>query len=370
MDSAVSPSPAAGASFSQSPSTAFTFPPPPAADASGIPLRIVVALSPRDLDLFLNPALVAHPLGVEIKIVEAPDLAVDGWMQRIEAMRPNVLVTGWTTPPFNAAWLAAPDCPVRYICHVTGSVRQLVPRAFLERGGIVSNWGPTVSNQVAEHGLLLALAALRNLPGWADFIARPPTDRHIADLNTRSLFGRRVGIHGFGSIARALLPLLRPFGVTVVAFSAGVPDEIVLQHDVQPAASLAELFAGADVLFECESLLASTTGTVTAEVLAALPDHAVFVNIGRGGVVEHTALLEEASRGRLRVALDVVDDEPLTVESRLVRSGRIILSPHIAGPTKDRYAACGALALHNLREYLDGRPPSQAISLAGYDRAT
>mgnify|MGYP003649475059 CR=1 FL=1 len=344
--------------------------PPPLAGASGIPPHIVVALSKRDLDLFLHPALIASPFEAQITFIEEADLITEGWAQRIEAMQPTVLVTGWTTPPLRAAWLAADDCPVRYVCHVTGSVRQLVPRAFLERGGIVSNWGPHVSNQVAEHGLLLALAALRSVPDWAAFIARPPTARHITDLNTRSLFGRRVGLHGFGSIARALLPLLRPFGVTVVAFSAGVPHEIMLQHDVQPAASLAELFAGADVLFECESLLASTAGTVSDAVLAALPDQAVFVNIGRGGVVDHTALLQEADRGRLRVALDVADEDPLTAESLLVRSGRIILSPHIAGPTKDRYAACGALALHNLREFLEGRCPPQAISLAAYDRAT
>lgn len=71
---------------------------------------------------------------------------------------PEVLVTGWSTPPLPEAWLAADGCPLRYVCHVTGSVRRLVPQSFLERGGKVSNWGEQVGPQVAEH-------AWRR-PGW------------------------------------------------------------------------------------------------------------------------------------------------------------------------------------------------------------
>lgn len=341
-----------------------------AAKATGRQVRIVAALTRRERELFLMPALAQTDFQPSITFADESDLAPSDWTARLKSWQPEVLITAWSTPPLEEAWLNQRDCPLRYVCHITGSVRHLVPRSFVERGGLVTNWGAQVSHQVAEHGLLLALAALRNQRAWPAFIEQEPERRQITDLDTRSLFGLRVGIHGFGSVACALLPLLRPFGVSLRAFSLGVPPEFMTQRGVEPANSLRELFAGSDVIFECEALTPTTHRCVSAEVLAAMPDHAVFVNIGRGAVVDEEALLREASNGRLRIALDVVIDEPLTAASPWVRNDRVMLSPHIGGPTNDRYAECGALALKNLQAFLDGTPPATAISLAAYDRAT
>ncbi|HWL14745.1 MAG TPA: hydroxyacid dehydrogenase [Opitutus sp.] len=329
---------------------------------------VAFALTARELSLFLREP--NDGLSVPHHRFSEADFAGDVWPERLARIRPTVLVTGWTTPPLPENWIAAPDCPLRYVCHVAGSVRKLVPRLFLQRGGIVTNWGDNVATQVAEHGLLLALSALRNAAHWRAFIARPPATRRIEELATRTLFGRRVGIHGFGAVARALLPLLAPFSVSLSAYSAGVPSELMRAAGVEPRASLAELFKGADVLFECEALTPATAHSVSAEILGALPDDAVFVNIGRGDLVDDAALQREVAAGRLRVALDVVADEPVTRASPYVTSGAVTLSPHIAGPTLDRYPHCGAHALEQLRTFLRGERPAAALSLAAYDRAT
>jgi phosphoglycerate dehydrogenase-like enzyme len=70
------------------------------------------------------------------------------------------------------------------------------------------------------------------------------------------------------------------------------------------------------------------------------------------------------------VAVDVSAGEPLTPGSALARCRRIVLSPHIGGPTADRYAECGRRALDNLDRFLDGRSLHSTITLAAYDRAT
>jgi phosphoglycerate dehydrogenase-like enzyme len=334
------------------------------------PPRIIAALTPRERALFLDRALAGAGPGPRIDFVDEGGLTPECWARQLELWRPEILLTGWSTPPLPEAWLMRADCPLRYVCHVVGSVRQLVPRTFIERGGLVTNWGERISDQVAEHGLLLALAALRNQGAWAPFIARPVAGRQITDLRTRTLFGLRVGLHGFGGVARALLPLLRPFGVSFAAYSAGVPEEIFVRHGVRPVSSLHGLFAECDVLFECESLTPATRGSVTADVLAALPDEAVFVNIGRGGLVDDEALVREGRAGRLRLALDVVSVEPLTPESPFCTVPGIVLSPHIGGPTFDRYADCGAHALANVSRLLAGLKPEGVIDLAIYDRAT
>lgn len=332
--------------------------------------RIVAALTGRERALFLEHALARSTFGHPIQFATEDELSPAGWARQLEAWRPEILITGWNTPPLPESWLTRAGCPLRYVCHIVGSVRHLVPRVFIERGGLITNWGERISGQVAEHGLLLALAALRNQAAWAPFIARPVAERQITDLRTRTLFGLRVGLHGFGSIARSLLPLLRPFGVSFTAYSAGVPEEIFAQHGVRPASSLEKLFAESDVLFECESLTDATRGSVSASVLAALPDDAVFVNIGRGGLVDDAALVREGLTGRLRLALDVVSVEPLTPDSPYCTVPGIVLAPHIGGPTLDRYADCGAHALANVARLLAGGTPTGLITLATYDRAT
>jgi len=344
------------------------FPQPFPASAQSPGPRIVAALTARERQLFFGDSAAGgladwHWLGDD-------DLAAPDWSAQVARLQPDVLVTGWSTPALSDDWIRRNDCRLRLVCHVTGSVRRLVPRVFIERGGIVTNWGGTVSSQVAEHGLLLALAALRHAARWRPFIARTASVRQIEELGTKTLFHRRVGLHGFGSVARALLPLLHPFGVEVSAYSAGVPPELMRTAGVRPAASLEELFSGSEVLFECEALTAATEQSVSAGVLARLPDDAAFVNIGRGRIVDESALLGEAARGRLRVALDVVAREPLTFGSPFVNLPDVILSPHIAGPTADRYRQCGSFALANLAAFLRGEPPPAQISLASYDRAT
>lgn len=334
-----------------------------------LPQRVVIALTRRERTLFLNDNAAASLQTAVVCVADDGDLVSAGWQQRLEKWRPNVLVTGWTTPPIPETWTETPECPLKYVCHVTGSVRQLVPRSFIARGGLVTNWGDQVSDQVAEHGLLLALAALRNNPAWRPFISRPPQTRRLEEIKTQTLFNRRIGLHGFGSIARALIRLLKPFGGTISAYSNGVPVELMQSCGVNPCASLKELFAKSEIVFECESLTEASAGSVNDEVLAALPDDGVFVNIARGSLVDDAALQREGASGRLRLALDVAAGEPLTLRSPYARMPAVVLSPHIAGPTLDRYRFCGSLAWDHLSTYLAGKLPL-TVTLEMYDRAT
>lgn len=286
-----------------------------------------------------------------------------GWLSCLEEFQPEILVSCWTTQPIPEAWLAEPGCPLKYVCHLTGSVRQLVPRSFLERGGKVTNWGGLAAPQVAEHALLLALAGLRNLPDWR-------TNNWDAKLSTRTLFGKTVGIHGFGKVAIALCELLRPFRVRIKAYSPGVSPAMMHEQDVEPCRSLRELFAGCDVLIECEALNEASHGSVSEEILSTLPDGAVFVNVGRGLVVNEEALAREAASGRIAVAIDVSAVEPLPPDHPLAVLPEVIYSPHLAGPTGDRFRHCGQFALDNLFRYERRLPLEAQVTLEIYDRST
>lgn len=350
----------------------------PCAQPSAVRLRTGQAVRPRVLGLVSadeRRLFLAGATELLQSILPLADVLWPDGSEGVEALlherNPDVVLTGWSTPPLRLEWLEGPACALRYACHLTGSVRRLVPRVFIERGGLVSNWGEIPATTVAEHALLLALAALRNQPRWsaAEGCAHN-TVRRVETLSTRSLFGCRVGIHGFGSVARALVPLLRPFGVDLAVFSAGVPDSLVRAAGLRPAASLASLFAHSQVLFECEALTPASAGMVSGDVLAALPDGAVFVNVARGLLVDEAALLREAGSGRLRVALDVMSADSLECRRARFAAAGAMLSPHIAGPTLDQYADCGRFALRNIIRFLRREPVEGVVTLERYDRST
>jgi phosphoglycerate dehydrogenase-like enzyme len=340
---------------------------PAAAASLGRP-RLVCAISADERRLFLGESLaMLEALPAHVTWFEA---GADG-AERLRELEPEVVLTGWSTARLDDDWAGAPNSSLRYVCHLAGSVRPVVPRGFLERGGLVTNWGDIPSHAVAEQALLLALAALRNFSGWPAVIQRrEEAGSHIERLNTRTLFGRSVGLHGFGRVARALVPLLRPFGVSLHAHSVGVPDAMMQAAGVTPCGSIEQLCARSEVLFECEALTPATTGSITAKALAALPDGAVFVNVGRGGLVDEAALYQEAASGRIRAALDVVVSEPLVPNSAFCSVRDAVLSPHIAGPTFDQYPKIGEHAVRNIHRYLVGETPSSVVTLEEYDRAT
>ena len=295
----------------------------------------------------------------------------ESWEKLLRTLRPEVLVTGWRSPGIPQSLVHDEALSVKYVCHVTGGVKGIVSRDIISRGIIVSNWGSTISHTIAEHAMLLILGALRNVPLWRPNMTEPSFEAKIP-ITTRSLRGRKIGIHGFGAIVRELISFLKPFGVSISSYSAGVPAELFKQQGVHRCESLEDLASNCEIFVELEALTPQSTGTVNAHVLSLLPHGAVFVNVGRGAVVDEVALGDLATKGKINVALDVYAHEPLPQDSPLFKVPNALLSPHIAGPTQDGLLLCGEFALSNLRRYLSGHPEQieGKVTVEIYDRTT
>jgi phosphoglycerate dehydrogenase-like enzyme len=187
---------------------------------------------------------------------------------------------------------------------------------------------------------------------------------------TASLFGRRIGVHGFGQIARELVQLLRPFGVTISSFAPDLSPDVEAMHGICRAASLESLFADNDIIVELAPLNPKTAGIVQEKHLRLIRPGGVFVNVGRGAVVDEDALLRVAGEGKILVGLDVYTVEPLPVDSPFRGMRNVTLTPHIAGPTTDRRRDAGAFAVENLEAYATGRSMHAVVTPAVYDTST
>jgi glyoxylate/hydroxypyruvate reductase len=131
---------------------------------------------------------------------------------------------------------------------------------------------------------------------------------------------------------------------------------------------LDRVLMGADAVVVTLPGTPATRGLLDARRLALLPTHAVLVNVGRGSVVDSTALANALDNGKLRGAvLDVADVEPLPPESVLWGRANVIISPHTAALTVDEDDRILALFIDNLDRFLTGRPLRNVVdSDAGY----
>lgn len=330
--------------------------------------KIFFALSDEERRLFFPAS--QSPKLPDAEWTDVHGIGRNAWTHLLRTASPRVLVTGWSTPALTPAHLVSGGGSIDYVCHVAGSVRHIVSLDMIKAGLKVTNWGTLIAPQVAEHALLTILALMRNLGLWRTALTGGHDPIPAERLGTRSLHGKNVSIHGFGAIARELIRLLRPFGVKIRAYSAGVPDALIREHQAVPATSPVELAENADVFVTCEALTPTTKRSIDADVLAALPPGAVFVNVGRGAVVDEEALAEAAKTRGLRVGCDVFSFEPLPADSPLLALPGAILSPHIAGPTLDAYASCGRHALANIQRYLEGRPLEGLVTSEIFPRST
>lgn len=333
--------------------------------------HVLIALTEAERRDFLPAAPDNWPaLQATVSWVTPPTWEPEAWEALLLRERPEVLVAAWAAPRLPATLLRSENQFLKYVCYVAGGVRNLVPREFVEQGLLVSNWGNSISRTIAESALMLSLMALRRAAYWSREMHTPRRVWKTHEETTESLFGRRVGIHGFGAIAQALVPLLKPFGVRIQAYSPYNADEDFTRLGVERAQTLEQLFQENDVFFELAPLTEETRGIVNETLLRSLPEGAVFVNTGRGAVVDEAALARVAAEGRLLVALDVYTHEPLPADSPLRLLENVTLMPHMGGPTTDRRQDAGAHALENLRRYLQGEPLLSVMDLTTYDRST
>jgi phosphoglycerate dehydrogenase-like enzyme len=214
---------------------------------------------------------------------------------------------------------------------------------------------------------------LRNQTVWRSYLDAWPSCGGVSPrtaVRTRSLRGKQLGIHGFGAVARELIKMLQPFGVAISAYSSGVPAHLFEEYGVRRSKNLSELFSTSDIIIECEALTPTSKGSINEEVLRCLPDGAVFVNVGRGDVVDEEALVRVAAERDLRLGIDVFSHEPLAGDSPLRTLPQALLSPHIAGPTEDSFADLWEFAMSNLRRYLAGESIEGLVTLEVFDRST
>jgi D-2-hydroxyacid dehydrogenase (NADP+) len=138
--------------------------------------------------------------------------------------------------------------------------------------------------------------------------------------------------------------------------------------EVHGLEALKEIVAKADYLVLCLPLTPQTRGLIGRDVFDRMKTSAILINVGRGAVVDETALVEALRRGGIAgAALDAFAQEPLPADHPLYDMENVIVSPHVAGATRRYDSLVVDIFVENLRRYLAGQPLVNTVDWsAGY----
>lgn len=189
---------------------------------------------------------------------------------------------------------------------------------------------------VAEYVIATAMLLLRGAYQSSADIAAGRWPR-TALANGRETCGRTIGLVGFGGIGRETGRLARAVGMQAIGFDPQIASDSPHwdEHRTSPR-SLAEVVAQCDVLSLHVPLTAETRNLIDAARIATMRPDAILINTSRGGVVDEAAVAAALSAGTLGgAALDVFEREPLAAGSPLADCPRLVLTPHVAGLSRE-----------------------------------
>ncbi len=169
--------------------------------------------------------------------------------------------------------------------------------------------------------------------------------------------GRRLGLIGFGSIARTVAEKASGLDISISAFDPFVEADDPAWDGVQRVTELNDLLAKADIVSLHVPYLPSTENLIDETAIKNMKPGAILINAARGGIVDEDALASALKSGYLGgAALDVLATEPPTKESVAKFKGiqNLILTPHIAGPTVQSDVRVSGVTAANVRRVLQG----------------
>lgn len=219
------------------------------------------------------------------------------------------------------------------------------------RGIRVTNTPDVLTGDVADIAIGLALALMRRIPQADAYVRSGAWAIRSMDLATR-LYGKRVGVVGFGRIGATVARRLSGFDAEIGYFD-------LAQRADSPHrffADLVELASWCDLLIVTLAGGAGTVGMVGAHVLQALGPQGFLVNVSRGTTVDEPALIDALQRKRIAgAALDVFCNEP-NIDARFMALDNVLLQPHHASGTIETRRAMGQLVRDNLQAHFSGQP--------------
>lgn len=257
--------------------------------------------------------------------------------------------------PLVAAIRAIPD--PKWVHSFSAGVDNVFFERLLEAGTRLTTSSGAMAVPIAQTVMMYLLALSRDLPGWlGDQAAHRWNPREIVDLQ-----GRTLAVIGLGPIGREVARLGAAFRMHVVGVRRRPQGDE--PFETWALDQLGELLPRVDCLVLALPLTEDTRGLVDRQAIERMRPDTLVVNIGRGELIDQTALVEALTTGRLGGAgLDVFETEPLPEDDPLWSLPNVIVTPHSSGTSPGNFHRASEIFVENVGRYVRGEPLRNEVS--------
>ena len=261
-------------------------------------------------------------------------------------------------------FLSAPN--LKWVhCDHAGLTRSARSEVF-DKGLIVTGSAGRSAPALAQHAFYFALSltfdakrlfALQASHTWTRI---PGYEKRLA------LWGKTLGVVGFGNTGQEMARLGKAFGMRVIAYrrtASETPPEVDVMLSKDNGDSLQALIDESDVIMLATPLTDETHHLFSAEEFARMKSGAYIINMARGGVIDQDALIEALRTGQIAGAgLDVTDPEPLPEDSPLWDMDNVVITPHVTPKLPDRTQRSINTIVENIGRYRRGEKMLNALT--------
>jgi D-3-phosphoglycerate dehydrogenase / 2-oxoglutarate reductase len=234
--------------------------------------------------------------------------------------------------------------------------------AATKRGIVVANAPEANSIAAAEHTLALILALCRNVPQAHASLAGGQWDR--SRFKGAELYGKTLGVLGFGRIGQLVAARAQAFEIAVVAYDKFVTSERFRELGAEGVDDPGELYARADFISLHLPKTPETVNFIDSKAIGRMRDGVRIVNCARGELIDLDALVEGLESGKVAgAALDVFPEEPFEGHPVLERND-VVVTPHLGASTAEAQDRAGVVTAEQVSAALTGGVVTTAVNIA------
>lgn len=216
-------------------------------------------------------------------------------------------------------------------------------------------------DEVSDHTIALVLACIRKVVILNNSVKKGKWDFKISEPIFR-LKNMKLGLVGFGNIARMVSLRAQAFGLSILSYDPYVSSSVMTQNNVKKV-NLEDLLAESDIISLHLPLTKDTKYMFTEKEFKLMKDTAFIINTGRGPLIKekdlYRALKEEWIAG---AGLDVTEEEPISLNSNLLKLDNIIITPHVSFYSEESLRDLQRSAAKGVAQVLKGEIPSSLVN--------
>lgn len=275
----------------------------------------------------------AGELGLDLIQIDESEKTPDRKFWESVLVDADAIITTWEAPRLEGAILDR-NPNLKFVGHAAGSVTGIVSPELFERGVVVSTANQLMAESVAEWSLMMTLIGLRHLHEYVQFGTEVPL-RWSNRKALRKSPGRRIGIWGYGDVAKATIRYLRALEIDEILVCDEFLSEKAARSERITKVDLNTLLKRSDVIHLLQSLTPESEGRIGKQELSLIQPGVTLINCGRAHLVREEDLLESLKENRFLFISDVHYEEPRSENSPFAVFPNVITTPHCAGSGRE-----------------------------------